>query len=324
MLSEFDLIERYFTPSSRSGRLSRADLGIGDDCALVTPSAGSHLAISTDMLVAGRHFFENVDPASLGFKSLVVNLSDLAAMGASPLAFTLALALPSASAAWLEGFSSGLFRAADDYDCELIGGDTTRGPLTISITIFGEVPIGQALRRDAAEVDDDIWVSGALGDAAAGLGLLRGELALASPLRELAISRLEMPIPRVALGIALRGIAHAAIDISDGLLGDLGHILKRSGVGALIEADLVPLGPALQALPASVASPLALNGGDDYELCFTAPVDRRAAVIAAASGSGCAATRIGRITSQEGLVLIGPDGNPVAAPPSSFDHFRTQ
>jgi thiamine-monophosphate kinase len=323
MLSEFDLIERYFTPSSRSGRSSRADLGIGDDCALVTPSAGNQLAISSDMLVAGRHFFENVDPAALGYKSLAVNLSDLAAMGAAPLAFTLALALPTASEAWLEGFSRGLFRAADEYGCELIGGDTTRGPLTISITIFGEVTFGKALRRDAAEVGDDLWVSGSLGDAAAGLNALRGVLALPGPLRELAISRLETPTPRVGFGIALRDIANAAIDVSDGLLGDLGHILKRSGVGALVEVALLPLGPTLQDQPDSVAIPFALNGGDDYELCFTAPVDRRDAVIAAAFKCGCAATRIGHITAQPGLVVLDRNGDHIATPPHSFDHFRT-
>ena len=320
MLSEFDLIARYFT---RPARPSRADLGIGDDCALITPSAGTQLAISSDMLVAGRHFFEDVDPAALGYKSLAVNLSDLAAMGATPLAFTLALALPAASEPWLEGFSGGLFRAADDYGCELIGGDTTRGPLTISITIFGEVPSGKALRRDAAEVDDDIWVSGSLGDAAAGLNALRGELPLAGSLREQAIARLEMPTPRVKLGIALRGIAHAAIDISDGLLGDLGHILERSRVGAVVEVDALPLGPALREQAASVAHPLALNGGDDYELCFTAPASRRDAVIAAALASGCPATRIGRIGTQAGLVLIDRAGNKLTTPLRSFDHFRT-
>jgi thiamine-monophosphate kinase len=323
MLSEFDIIERYFTPLSRSGRPSRAVLGIGDDCALIAPSPGTQLAVSSDMLVAGRHFFENVDPASLGYKSLAVNLSDLAAMGAAPLAFTLALALPSASEAWLEGFSSGLFRAAEEYGCELVGGDTTRGPLTISITIFGEVPLGIALRRDGAQVGDDIWVSGSLGDAAAGLAALRGELALTSPLREAAISRLEMPTPRVGLGIALRGVAHAAIDISDGLLGDLGHILKRSGVGALVDVDLLPLGPTLQAQSAARAVALALNGGDDYELCFTAPVDRRDAVAAAALASTCPATRIGRITAQAGLVVVDGNGKQIAAPLRGFDHFRT-
>jgi thiamine-monophosphate kinase len=322
MLSEFELIERYFTPISRSGRPSRADLGIGDDCALITPAAGTQLAISSDMLVAGRHFFDDVDPASLGYKSLAVNLSDLAAMGAAPLAFTLALALPAASEAWLQGFASGLFRVADEHDCELIGGDTTRGPLTISITIFGQVPFGEALRRDAARVDDDIWVSGTLGDAAAGLNALRGELALASSLREMAIARLEMPTPRVKLGIALRGVAHAAIDVSDGLLGDLGHVLKRSRVGALVELNLLPLGPTLEALPASLALPLALNGGDDYELCFTAPASRREAVTTAASASGCPATRIGRITAQPGLVVVDRDGKHVATSSRGFDHFR--
>jgi thiamine-monophosphate kinase len=320
MLSEFDLIARYFT---RPARHSRADLGIGDDCALLTPSAGMQLAISTDMLVEGRHFFADVDPVALGYKSLIVNLSDLAAMGATPVAFTLALALPAASEPWLEGFSNGLFRAADEYDCELVGGDTTRGPLTISITIFGEVPSGTALRRDAAQSGDDIWVSGTLGDAAAALKALQGDLDLAGPLRQQAIARLELPAARVTLGIALRGIAHAAIDISDGLLGDLGHILERSGLGAVVEVDALPLGPALLGQPPSVAHPLALNGGDDYELCFTAPTANRDAVLGAALASNCPVTRIGRITTQPGLAVTDRAGNSIPLLPRSYDHFRT-
>ncbi len=261
MLSEFDLIARYF---SRPTKASSTTLGIGDDCALLTPTPGMQLAISSDMLLEGRHFFPQADPVSLGHKCLAVNLSDLAAMGARPLSFTLALALPEVQTQWLEAFSRGLFTLADLHGCELIGGDTTKGKLAICITIFGEIPAGQALRRDAAKVGDDVWVSGTLGDARLALAAYRHEVELTPASLALAAPRMHQPEPRLTLGMALRGIAHAAIDISDGLTGDLGHILQRSNVGATINVDTLPLGLALQQQSSELQHSFALAGGDDY------------------------------------------------------------
>lgn len=321
MPSEFALIARYFTRPSR--RAATTALGIGDDCALLSPSPGMHLAVSSDMLVEGRHFFPDADPALLGHKCLAVNLSDLAAMGAKPVAFTLALALPEADERWLAGFSEGLFRLADEHDCELIGGDTTRGPLNVCITIFGEVPPSLALRRDAAQPGDDIWVSGTVGDARLALAGYRNELALEPAMLDAAGLRMHRPAPRVALGSALRGIAHAAIDISDGLAGDLGHILERSNVGATVDADALPAGPALAGFPAAIRRRFALSGGDDYELCFTAPAARRDAVLAAARATATAVTRIGAIGSAPGLRLTDASGAALDFQPDSFDHFRT-
>jgi len=321
MLSEFDLIARYFTRPLH--RASRAALGIGDDCALLAPSPGMQLAISSDMLVEGRHFFAGADPFRLGHKCLAVNLSDLAAMGAKPLAFTLALALPEASEEWLSAFSAGLFSLADEHECELIGGDTTKGPLNICITVFGELPPGQALRRDAARTGDDIWVSGTLGDARLALAGYRREIALDTTTLESAAGRLHQPEPRVALGLALRGIAHAAIDISDGLAGDLGHILKLSGAGATLNADALPAGPMLGRLGADTRRRFTLAGGDDYELCFTAPSSRRDAVFAAARACATAVARIGSIDAVLGLRLIDAGGKPLDLQPTSFDHFAS-
>jgi len=233
-MTEFDLIARYFTRKPR-----QAALGVGDDCALLNPAPGMQLAISSDMLVEGHHFLHNVSPCSLGHKALAVNLSDLAACGARPVAFTLALALPRIDEAWLEEFSCGLWALADAHGCELIGGDTTQGPLNICITVFGEVPCGQALLRSGARVGDDIYVSGTLGDARLALDSLQGHIELPPDILAKARLRLEQPTPRVALGTALRGIATSAIDISDGLTGDLGHILQASAVGALVNTDIV-------------------------------------------------------------------------------------
>ena len=321
MMSEFDLIDRYFTRATR-----QATLGVGDDCALLTPSPGMQMAISSDMLVEGRHFFPGADPRKLGHKCLAVNLSDLAAMGAKPLAFTLALALPEACAAWLAEFSAGMFALADQHDCELIGGDTTKGPLNICITIFGEVAPGQALRRDAAKVGDDIWVSGTLGEARLALAAYRGELALDPGKLEAASARMHTPMPRIELGLALRNICHAAIDISDGLLGDLGHVLQRSNVGASINADALPAGPMLALQSVDLRRNFALAGGDDYELCFFASASRRDAVLAAAQTAATTVTRIGSIESAPGLHLHDADGAALdlqALHLSSFDHFTS-
>lgn len=321
MLSEFDLIAQYFTRTLRPD--SRVALGVGDDCALWMPSPGMQLAISSDMLVEGRHFFPNADPFKLGHKCLAVNLSDLAAMGAKPVAFTLALALPQARAAWLAPFSQGLLALADQHGCELIGGDTTKGPLNICITIYGEVPPGQALRRDTAKAGDDIWVSGTLGDARLALAGYRNEIPLDESTLDAAAERMHAPSPRVALGTALRGIAHAAIDISDGLAGDLAHILKRSNVGATLAVDTLPAGPMLARQSRDLRRRFTLAGGDDYELCFTAPAARRDAILAAAHSSGIAVTRVGSIEQAPGLRLVDADGEPLDLQVSSFDHFAS-
>ena len=244
MLSEFDLISKYFKKPAVS-----ASLGIGDDCALLVPTPGTQMAISTDMLVSGTHFFPDTDPRQLGHKSLAVNLSDLAAMGARPVAFTLALSLPSPDEPWLKSFSEGLFSMADICRCELIGGDTTRGPLNICITVFGEVPVGQALRRDKAQYGDDIWISGSIGDARLALAHCLEEIELKPEEVKAVVPNLQMPIPRVALGMELRKIAHAALDLSDGLMGDLNHILDASNVGATINVDALPISPVLAKQP---------------------------------------------------------------------------
>ena len=314
-MGEFDLIRRFFVRPAR-----RAALGNGDDCALLAPSPGMHLAVSSDMLVEGRHFLSTVDPARLGHKALAVNLSDLAASGAQPLAFTLALALPRADESFLAPFSRGLLALADAHGCELVGGDTTQGPLNICITVFGEVPVGQALLRSGARAGDDLWVSGTLGDARLALEVFRGGLTVGADTFESARARMETPTPRVALGIALRGIATSAIDVSDGLLGDLGHVLHASGVGACIH---IPAALGLMASPYQGERRLefVLAGGDDYELAFTAPPAMRAAVLNAAAGAGAAVTRIGVIDAAPGLHLRDAQGNIVDAAYASFDHF---
>ncbi len=321
MLSEFDLIKHYFM---RPGP-GRAALGIGDDCALLDPAPRMQMAISSDMLVEGRHFFAGADARMLGHKCLAVNLSDLAAMGARPVAFTLALALPAADPDWLAQFSAGLFALADAHGCELIGGDTTKGPLTISITIFGELAPGHALRRDAAKPGDDIWISGTLGDARLALACYWNEYALDPGPMEIAAGRMHMPIPRVALGMALAAapLAHAAIDISDGLVGDLGHILSRSGVGATLVVDALPAGPVLAAQDLNLRRRFSAAGGDDYELCFTAPTGNRAAILAAAQDAGTAVTRVGSIEAQPGLRLVDGGGALVSMGLAGFDHFAS-
>ncbi|MBC7704601.1 MAG: thiamine-phosphate kinase [Rhodoferax sp.] len=325
-MGEFELIARYFKRPAR-----HAVLGVGDDCALLQPTPGCQIAISSDMLVEGRHFFPDVDPFSLGHKALAVNLSDLAACAARPLAFTLALALPQADAAWLEPFSRGLLALADAHDCELIGGDTTQGPLNICITVFGEVPVvdgrSQALLRSGARAGDDIYVSGTLGDARLALECLSGKWVLPQALFAQARQRLEAPTPRIALGLALRGIATSAIDISDGLLGDLGHVLAASGVGGCIDtgktSGLMACAGAALGGAGTPEAQLAciLAGGDDYELAFTAPPGARDAVQNAALTSASRVTRIGEIEAGAGLRLVDAQGAPMSNQYRSFDHF---
>ncbi|GAB3457136.1 thiamine-phosphate kinase [Massilia terrae] len=322
MLSEFDLIKRYFT-RERAGRASTV-LGVGDDCALLAPTPGMQLAVSTDMLVEDRHFFAGADPRKLGHKCLAVNLSDLAAMGARPLAFTLALALPQADADWLAGFSEGLFALADEYGCELIGGDTTRGPLNICITVFGEIEPGHALRRDAARDGDDIWISGTLGDARLALAGYRNEAWLDAASHEQAGARMHTPTPRVALGrlLAEQKLARAALDISDGLIGDLSHILAASRVGATLDVDALPAGLALQREDQALRRRFTLAGGDDYELCFTAAPAQRAAIEDAGRASATPVTRVGRIEAAPGLRLVDAHGVPLALSLRGWDHFQ--
>jgi thiamine-monophosphate kinase len=317
-VGEFDLIERYFTRPAR-----RQPLGVGDDCALLAPAPGMHLAVSCDMLVEGRHFFAGAEPRALGHKSLAVNLSDLAACAAQPLAFTLALALPQARDEWLAPFAEGLFALADEYECELVGGDTTRGPLTICITVFGQVPAGQALLRSGAKPGDDVFVSGTLGDARLALEGLRGAVALPADVLDAARARLDRPSPRVALGLALRGIASAAIDISDGLAGDLGHVLAQSGVGARLEAEalLSTMAAPVAAAPPQRRLECVLAGGDDYELAFTAPPAQRGAVTDAARAAGVRVTRVGRIEAEPALRIVDARGELVPQRFASFDHF---
>lgn len=325
-MGEFELIERFFRRPGPAG--AQVPLGVGDDCALLAPTPGMQLAVSTDLLLEGRHFLSTVDPRCLGHKALAVNLSDLAACGARPLGFTLSLALPAVDERWLEAFAAGLFALADEHGCALVGGDTTRGPLAIGITIFGEVPPGQALLRSGARVGDDLYASGTLGDARLALDVFRGRVTVPSPVFDRARSRLEQPAPRVALGLALRGIATAAIDISDGLVGDLGHVLRKSGVAAIVEA---PAALGLLAARLARADDLpseatqlewVLAGGDDYELLFTAPAERRDAVATAAGSAATPVTRIGRIEAGSGMRILDGDGREVSGRFASFDHFR--
>lgn len=316
-MSEFDLIRRYFTRTTPS-----AVLGVGDDAALLRVPAGMELVVSTDMLVSGTHFFPDADPFLLGHKTLAVNLSDLAAMGALPRWATLALSLPQADAPWLERFSAGLFALAERYGVELIGGDTTRGPLNLCVTILGEAPLGAALRREGAQAGDDIWISGALGDAALALVHLQGKLALDEAQFAACAQRLHAPEPRVALGLALRGIAHSAIDLSDGLLADLGHILTRSKIGAELQFAALPLSGAMRVhADTPLGRRCVLAGGDDYELCFTAPAARRAEIDSIATRLNLPLTRIGAIVAGAGCRVVDQDGSIIEMGESGFDHF---
>jgi thiamine-monophosphate kinase len=334
-LGEFDLIWRFFKAGSESMAQTQTDqvlLGIGDDCALLQPDPAQSLAVTSDMLVEGRHFFAGANAEWLGHKALAVNLSDLAAMGAKPLGFTLALALPNANADWLAQFSQGLFRLAQLWQCPLIGGDTTQGPLTICITALGHVPTGAAIKRSGAKVGDDIWVSGSLGDARLALGALRSEWLLDPSSLENVLPRMHQPEPRIALGLQLRGIASSALDVSDGLLGDLRHILTASQVNAEVLIDQLPTSPTLAAQTERLRRQCAANGGDDYELCFTAPKHKRVE-IESLSTAILPLTRIGSITSANNgteptLLLRDANDNLLTAADSmlltqSFDHFKS-
>lgn len=321
-LSEFTLIDRYFAAQG----LNRPDvaLGIGDDCALLSPPAGQLLVVTLDTLVADVHFFAATDPKGLGHKVLAVNLSDLAAMGALPAWATLALTLPQIDEGWLEPFCQGLFGLAQRYNVQLVGGDTTHGPTTvISLQAHGFVPQGQALRRDGARPGDGIYVTGTPGDAGLALAAAYGQVTVVIENRDYVQARLERPGPRIAQGLALRGIASAAIDISDGLAQDLGHILKRSGVGAHLDVGRLPLSPALcTTLEREAAWVMALTSGDDYELCFTAAPEQHDILTTLAAAWDCRCTRIGVITEQPGLRLSRADGTDFLLERLGYDHFR--
>jgi len=318
MPGEFDLIAKYFTRPAPG-----AVLGVGDDCALIAPTPGMELALSTDMLIAGRHFMFSDGPGTIGHKAMAVNLSDLAAMGAKPRYALLSIALPEADEKFLRGFAGGFFGLAQKYGVEVIGGDTTRGGLlTLNVTVIGEVPPGQALRRDGAKPGDDIWVSGTLGDAAAALAHHQGKLRLETAQAVQCFPRLFVPTPRIELGLALRGIAHAAIDVSDGFGADLGHILERSNAGAEVWFDQMPLSEAIAPLrddPA--AQDCILAGGDDYELVFTAPAGKREDIVKIAAQLDLRLSRVGHILPEPGLRILNR-GKPMPLARAGFDHFQ--
>ena len=325
-MSEFDLIRRFFTRSSGVPDHSVVQ-GIGDDAALLQIDPCMQLVVSTDMLVSGTHFFPDADPFLLGHKTLAVNLSDMAAMGAQPRWATLAVSLPEVNEPWLKKFSEGFFSLAQQQGVELIGGDTTRGPLNLCVTIMGEIPPGTALRRDGAQVGDDIWVSGKLGDAALALAHMRNEVQLSSADFAACGGALHRPVPRVVLGIALRGVAHSAIDLSDGLLADLGHILESSGVGAKMEFESLPISDVLRAVGLSaslngVTRRCVLAGGDDYELCFTAPSAKRAEIENISRQLDLPLTRIGAIVAGSGCRVQAANGSVINIEDSGYDHFR--
>jgi thiamine-monophosphate kinase len=332
-LGEFDLIQRFFKTQSElmlANDPGSVKLGIGDDCALLQIDPSEELAITSDMLVSGRHFFADANPEWLGWKALAVNLSDLAAMGAKPLGFTLALALPNPNPAWLGAFSKGLFAIANQFKCPLIGGDTTAGPLNICITAFGGIPKNKAIRRSGALEGDDIWISGTVGDARLALAALRHEIELSKADLASIESRMHQPTPRVDLGIALRGLANSALDVSDGLLGDLRHILKQSGKDAEIFLEQIPKSVTLRNQPQSIQSQFAASGGDDYELCFTASSNKRDVIAKISADLNLPLTQIGSIKSMQlsepEIHIIDKNGKELNTQEAdsllqSFDHF---
>lgn len=316
-MSEFDLIRKHFTRPTR-----HTNLGIGDDAALISLSPGTELAISADMLVAGTHFFADADPYKLGWKALAVNLSDMAAMGAKPRWATLAISLPQNDTGWLAHFSHGFFSCAEMFDVDLIGGDTTRGPLNISIQIMGEVPAGQAIKRSGAQAGDDIWVSGKLGCAALALAHLLGKEQVANSLTH-HLQALHSPQPRVALGLALRGLAHSCLDISDGLLSDLGHIAKASNVGAELYLETIPTSTYIKRhLKTLSFQNYVLAGGDDYELCFTAPERNATSILLAAKNVNVPIVKIGKIITEPGIRVLDASGDAIELSQTGYNHFN--
>lgn len=321
-MNEFGLIAKYFARQP----VQRADvaIGIGDDAAVLNVPAGQQLVVSTDLLVSGVHFLESTDALFIGHKALAVNLSDLAAMGATPAWFTLNLSLPKPDTKWLEGFCDGLFALMRQHETALIGGDTTRGPLSIGIQIMGLVPQGQALQRAGAQPGDRIYVTGHLGDAALGLRLLQRQLTLPEEFHALVLQKLHRPAARVRAGLGLRGLASACIDISDGLVADLGHILHASQLGARIQLKQLPLSPAYDAAFKQVGWEMALSGGDDYELCFTIPPERENAFRSASTDFGVSCNYIGDIEMEPGLRIIDESGQRYQTQRTGYDHFRTR
>jgi thiamine-monophosphate kinase len=319
--SEFQIIRRFFTH-----RAHGAVLGVGDDAAIVRPRNGAELVVTTDLLVSGRHFRPDADPAQLGHKALAVNLSDIAAMGAAPRWATLALAVPKADPRWLALFSRGFMRLARRHGVDLVGGDTTRGPLAVCVQVIGEVPAGKALRRDGARSGDDVWVSGRLGDAGLVLAATAGQVPLSRREQARLAPRLHVPTPRIELGIALRGIAHSAIDISDGLLADLGHICERSRLAAVVEMKRIPRSATLHRhLSRAAARTALLAGGDDYELCFTAGRRQRERIVRLARRLRVALTRIGTMAPRRrrraAVTVLGNEGRALTLTRRGFDHF---
>jgi thiamine-monophosphate kinase len=318
--TEFDIIRRYF--SDQQTRRADVSLGIGDDAALLLPPSGQSLVVSVDTLVSGVHFPNNTSPDAIGHKALAVNLSDLAAMGAVPAWFTLALTLPDADENWLAQFSQGLFSLAREHNIQLVGGDTTRGPLSITIQVMGFVPEGEALTRSGAQVGDAIYVTGTLGDAGAGLQIQQGRLSAPESIVNELVGRLDQPTPKIAVGTALRGLASATIDISDGLNADLGHVLTASNVGADVEVEQLPMSDAFKCLDLKAAWHLAASAGDDYELCFTVPSSNEKEVQQKLSALGHLFTKIGNISAQPGLLRwVDSEGNELSWASTGYDHF---
>lgn len=318
MPSEFALIDRYFRRPARN-----AVLGVGDDGAIVRPRPGMDIVVSTDMLVAGTHFLPNADPADLGWKTLAVNVSDMAAMGAEPRWALLAAALPAATESWIAAFAEGFFACAGEFGVDVIGGDTTKGPRNFCVTIFGEVPEGKALLRSGARPGDEVWVSGQPGLAALGLAHLQGRTALGEPALTACLAALHRPQPRVALGLALRGLATSAIDVSDGLLADLGHVLEESRMAATLHLDRMPVTAMEACADTQLAQDCLLAGGDDYELAFTVPAERHAEVEALATALPLALTCIGTVTAGDAgqIAVLAANGAPLSLERRGYDHF---
>lgn len=319
-MGEFDLIAKYFANAG----VKRVDtcVSVGDDGAVLQVRDGYDLVVTTDTMVAGTHFFPDVDPRSLGHKLVAVNVSDLAAMGAEPTWLSLALTLPAIEEPWLAEFAAGLHETADYYNCQLVGGDTTRGPLSLTMIAKGQVPRGKAITRAGAKVGDYIYVTGTLGDAALGLKLVQGQHAVSKKHQGHLLQRFHYPAARVALGQALRNTASSAMDISDGLAGDLPHILKRSGVGAYIDVNRLPLSQALKdSCEPALALQLALSGGEDYELLFTVPENRRGSLDVLLSPYGVPVTCIGRVTGVAGKLELKAGEQPFSYQHQGFQHF---